>query len=64
MTGVIYDSILMVNDWLTKYIHLIPYLKALNTAELVYTIIKIIIAQYGTSEKIISNKNKLFKSQF
>jgi hypothetical protein len=53
-----------MNDWLIKYIHLISYLKASDAAELVYTIIKIIIAQHGISEKIISNRDKLFKSQF
>jgi hypothetical protein len=64
MTGVVYNSILMVNNRLTKYIHLIPYLEASNAAELAYIIIKIIIAQHRISEEIISNRNKLFKLQF
>jgi hypothetical protein len=61
MTGVIYNNILIINDRLTKYVYLILYLKASNATELIYIIVKVVIAQHGTLKEIISNRNKLFK---
>jgi len=64
LTGISYDSILVIQDKLTKYIHLIPYLEASNAEDLAYTINKTIFSQHGTPEQIISDRDKLFKSQF
>ena len=53
----------MIVDRLTKYIYLIPYLEAFNAEDLIYIFVKTIIAQYGTSDEIISDRDKLFTSQ-
>jgi hypothetical protein len=64
LTGVTYDLILVVTNRLTKYTYFIFYKKGLTVEELVYTFNRNIIANYGILEKIISNRNKLFISNF
>ena len=64
LTGVFYNSILVIIDRLTKYIYLVSYLEASNAEDLVYIFIKMIIAQYRTLDEIISDRDKLFISQF
>jgi hypothetical protein len=64
LTGVIYDSILIVTDRLTKYAYFILYKKGSTVEELVYTFNRNIIANYGILEEIINNKDKLFISNF
>jgi hypothetical protein len=64
LTGVVYDSILVVTDRLTKYAHFIFYKKDLTAEELVYIFNKNIIINYGILEEIISNRDKLFISNF
>ena len=54
----------MIIDRLTKYIYLMLYLEAFNAEDLIYIFIKTIIAQYGTPDEIISDKDKLFILQF
>jgi hypothetical protein len=64
LIGVIYDFILIVTDRLTKYVHFIFYKKGLTVEELVYIFNRNIIANYGILKKIISNRDKLFISNF
>jgi antitoxin component of RelBE/YafQ-DinJ toxin-antitoxin module len=64
LTGVIYDSILVVTDRLIKYAYFIFYKKGLTVEELIYTFNKNIIANYRIPEEIINNKDKLFISKF
>jgi hypothetical protein len=64
LTRVTYDSILIVIDRLTKYAHFISYKKGSTAEELAYTFNRNIIANYRILEEIISNKNKLFISNF
>ena len=40
LTGIIYDSILVVNDTLTKYAHFILYKEVSDAAELAYILTK------------------------
>jgi hypothetical protein len=63
-TGVTYDLILVVTDRLIKYAYFIFYKEDLTAEELVYTFNRNIIANYGISEEIIKNRNKLFISNF
>ena len=42
LISISYDSILIVVDRLTKYAHLVPYLKSLNAEDLAYILIKIV----------------------
>jgi hypothetical protein len=64
ITGIEYDFILVIIDRLTKYTYFILYLKASITKNLVYIFLKIIITNYKTLEKMISNKNKFFILRF
>jgi hypothetical protein len=62
ITGIEYDSILVIINKLTKYIYIILYLEA-NTAEnLVYMFLRIIITNYSALEEMISDKDKFFIS--
>jgi hypothetical protein len=64
ITGVVYDSILVVTDRLTKYAYFISYKEGSTAEELVYTFNRNIIVNYGILEEIISNRDKLFTSKF
>jgi hypothetical protein len=55
-----YDFILVVTDRLTKYIYIILYLEASTAENLVYTFLKIVVANYNALEKMISDKDKFF----
>jgi hypothetical protein len=61
---VIYNLILIVTDRLTKYAYFIPYKEDLTAEELIYTFNKNIITNYRILKEIISNRNKLFTSNF
>ena len=64
ITGVVYDSILIVIDRLTKYAYFISYKEELTAENLVYVFNRNVIANYGILKKIISNRDKLFISKF
>ena len=64
ITGVIYDSVLVVTDRLIKYAHFIPYKKGSTAEELAYAFNRNVIANHGIPEEIINNKDKLFTSKF
>ena len=64
LIGVVYDSILMVTNRLTKYAYFISYKEGLTVEELIYIFNRNIIANYEILEKIISNRDKLFISNF
>jgi hypothetical protein len=50
ITGVIYDSIIIVTDKLIKYAYFIPYFKSFSAEDLAYIFHKHIIANYGFSQ--------------
>jgi hypothetical protein len=62
--GVVFDSILVIIDRLTKYGYFISYKESLLAEELAYAFNKHIIGNYGISKKIINDKDKLFTSRF
>jgi len=64
MTGTTYDSILTINDTLTKYIYLLPYKETSTAEELAYAITRTVFAQHGTPDVIVTDRDKLFNSQF
>jgi hypothetical protein len=47
MTGVIYDSIIIVTNRLTKYAYFIPYLKNSSAEDLAYIFHKYVMANHG-----------------
>ena len=59
LTGTSYDSILVVNDRLTKYVHLILYKEASNTKVLVYSFIRDVVTNHGTLDKIIIDRGTI-----
>jgi hypothetical protein len=64
MIGVVYNSILVIVDRLTKYIYFLPYKEASIAEELAYIFIKTIIINYRVPDEFISDRDKLFKSKF
>jgi hypothetical protein len=61
---VIYDSILIVINQLIKYAYFIFYKEGLTVEELIYIFNRNIIINYGILEEVISNRDKLFISNF
>jgi hypothetical protein len=47
MTGVIYDSIIVVTNRLTKYIYFISYFESFLAEDLAYIFYKYVIANHG-----------------
>jgi hypothetical protein len=64
ITEVVFDSILVIIDRLTKYGYFILYKESLLIEELAYAFNKHIIENYKISKEIISNKDKLFTLRF
>jgi hypothetical protein len=46
ITGIIYDSIMVVTDRLTKYAYFIPYLESFSAKDLAYIFYKYIMANH------------------
>ena len=63
-TGVLYNSILVVVDKLTKYLYLILCKKTSNIKQIAWLILDRIIKYYRIPETITSDKNKIFISNF
>ena len=64
LTRIKYDSILVINDRLTKYAYFLPYLEASTAEDLAYAFLRVIYANHGMPEEIISDRDKLFTSKF
>jgi hypothetical protein len=47
ITGVIYDSIMIITDRLTKYAYFISYFKSFSAEDLAYMFYKYIMANHG-----------------
>jgi hypothetical protein len=61
---VVFDSILVIIDRLTKYEYFILYKESSLIEELVYAFNKYIIENYEILKKIISDRDKLFTLRF
>jgi hypothetical protein len=59
-----YNSILVIIDRLTKYAYIVLYKEIYTAEDLVYTFLRIILANYKLLNKIISNRDKLFIFRF
>jgi hypothetical protein len=64
ITEVVFDSILVIIDRLTKYEYFILYKESLSVEELAYIFNKHIIENHGISKEIINNRDKLFTLRF
>jgi hypothetical protein len=47
ITGMTYDSIIIVTDRFTKYVYFIPYFKSFLAEDLAYIFYKYIVANHG-----------------
>jgi hypothetical protein len=47
ITGIMYDSIMIVTDRFTKYAYFIPYLESFSTEDFVYIFHKHIVTNHG-----------------
>jgi len=64
VTNIEWDSIMVMTDKLTKYAYFLPYKEASTAKELSYWFIKQIVANHGMPKGIISDRDKLFTSNF
>ena len=64
LTKVFYDLILTIVNQLTKKVQFILYKKVLNIEELTYTFLRNVTALQDLLNKIISDRDKLFTSNF
>jgi hypothetical protein len=64
MTGVTYDSILVIVDRLTKFGYMIPYKESSTAEDLAYIFLRIVASVHGVPTEIISDRDKLFTSKF
>ena len=64
VTGIIYDSILVVIDQLTKYALFIPWREKESADKLTKTMLKEIVSNNGILLSIISDRDKLFIFKF
>ena len=60
----VYDSILVITDRLMKYRYFIPYKEASSAEKLAYIFLRVIAANHGLPEEIISDRDKLFTFKF
>jgi hypothetical protein len=60
ITGIEYDSILVITDRLIKYTYIILYLEANTVENLAYMFLRVVIANYSAPEKMISDRDKFF----
>jgi hypothetical protein len=64
ITGVKYDSILVIADKLTKYIYIILYLEASTVENLAYIFLRVVVTNYSVLEKMILDRDKFFILRF
>ena len=64
MTGVEYDSILVIVDRLTKFAHFIAYKEASTADDLAYIFLKTIVSLHGLPDEIVSDRGSAFASKF
>jgi len=59
-----FDTITVITDRLTKYIHLIPTKETMNAPQLAHLLFTHIITNHGMPKYITSDRDKLFTSKF
>ena len=64
LTKVIYNLILIIVNWLTKKVRFLSYKEVSDAEELIYTFLRNITVLQRLSDKIISDRDKLFMSRF
>ena len=62
--GIIYDSILVMINQLTKYTHIISFKKTYFSEQLEYVILNRLIQHNSILKALVSDRDKLFTSKF
>ncbi|TLD05659.1 reverse transcriptase domain protein [Venturia nashicola] len=64
VTGEIYDGIMVTVDRFSKYGRFIPYRETWTATDLAHEFLKNVVANHGLPESLISDRDKLFTSNF
>lgn len=64
ITGIEYDSILVITDRLTKYAYMLPFKESSTAEDMAHAFLRTIVANHGTLDEVISDRDKLFTSKF
>ena len=64
ITGIKFDSVLVVVNRLTKWGAFIPYKKLFTVEDLVYAFLCWIVAEHRLLQELIFDRDKLFTSRF
>ena len=59
-----YDSIFVINDWLTKMVHYKPVKVTINASGLAEVIINVIVRHHGLPDSIVTDWGSFFTSKF
>jgi hypothetical protein len=59
-----YDGIIVVTDRFTKFGRFIPYRETWTATDLAHVFVKHVVANYGIPEQLVSDRDKLFISNF
>ena len=62
--GIQHDSILVIVDRLTKYLHFIPYSESINAEYLGYLVLNRLVRYYRIPIVFITDRDKLFISNY
>ena len=64
ITNMVFDSIIVAVDRLTKDVIFIPFKEIATADELAYIFLQDILAEHTLPDKLIMNQDKLFVSKF
>ena len=64
VTKIEYDAIFVITCRLTKYAYMVPYKESCTAEDLAYTFLRVVYANHGLPDEIISDRDKLFTSRF
>jgi hypothetical protein len=64
VTGIKYDSILVIVERLTKYAYFIPYKESHTAEELAYAFERTIVCNHGLPDEVITDRGTTFASKF
>ena len=64
LTGIFYDSIMVIVNWLMKFSYYLPYRESMDTKELSYVFYWYIISMYGLLSEILLDRGLIFAAKF
>ena len=64
LTGIFYDSIMVIVDRLTKFLYYLPYRESTDVEELSYVFYRHIVSIYGLLNEILSDREPIFTAKF